>query len=379
MDERGYGELLDLIYESAIEPAQWSNVLTRMADAFGATGGALIQQHQESFDGAGLAVGIDPAAQESYFSYYAYRNPLMRQIPNLRERAKSWTPEIFNDEEAVPKAELMRSEFYNDFLRPCDIHSVLTIGLQLHDLDGTLINLVRPRRAEQFGAADLADLAKVHPHLIRAYQLTVKLAAIRQLAGDLVEAMDRSPYGLVLTDRDGRIRQMNHLAEQLTAGAAGLMVQGGRLRACRSDEARGLEALIGAAACADPALRSGGSMAVWSPTRHLPLSITVAPLRAHRLSIFDDSPSALVCITDLEAGVSLPEQRVIDLFGLTPAEAKVALALLEGGGPRDAAESLGISFYTARAHLVRIFEKTGTGRQSELVRLMMRMIGVDLA
>ncbi len=57
----------------------------------------------------------------------------------------------------------------------------------------------------------------------------------------------------------------------------------------------------------------------------------------------------------------------------------MALALLEGGGPRDVAQSLGISFYTVRAHLVRIYAKTATSRQSELVRVMMRVIGADFA
>ena len=84
----------------------------------------------------------------------------------------------------------------------------------------------------------------------------------------------------------------------------------------------------------------------------------------------------VVCITDLEAGVNLPEQRLRDLFGLSPAETRVALALFEGLDPRHAAERLGVSFYTVRGHLVRIFDKTGTHGQADLARLMMRTIGL---
>ena len=378
MDERTYGELLDLIYGSAVEPDGWSSTIGRLAESVGGTGGALIQQHQLSREGVGVVSGIDPAMIPPYFSYYAHRNPLLpSNEATVRTRMGSWVPEIFHDEATVPKAVLMRSEFYADFLRPMDFHSVLTIGLHTRGLNGVIINLLRPRRKEQFGSAELADLAMLHPHLIRAYLLTTRLSGLRQIAGDAAGAMERSPCGLVLTDAEGRVRHMNQPAERLCREPGGLSVLAGRLSAPRSADAQRLQGLIGAATVLDPSRRGGGSMALSTPARRLPLSISVAPIRSERSPLFDDGPSALVCITDLEAGVSLPEHRLVELLGLTPAEARVALALLEGGGLREVAASLGVSFYTVRAHLARIFEKTGAGRQAELVRLLMRMIGAD--
>src|SRR5262245_17474093 len=54
-------------------------------------------------------------------------------------------------------------------------------------------------------------------------------------------------------------------------------------------------------------------------------------------------------------------------FGLTPAEARLALQLVAGETLRAAAVKLGISYETARSHLKHIFNKTGTCRQAELV------------
>ena len=376
VSELGYGELLDLVYESAVDPETWPVMLDRLADSVGAASAALIDQNQQTRQGAGMVVRLDPAVVQPYFQHYAPLNPLL-DVKNLQARLKSWTPEIFTDEEQLPKATLLRSEYYNDFLRPLDIHSILSIGLHLRDLNGVLINLMRPARMEQFGHAETEVLHRIHPHLIRAYHLTVRLAGLRQLAGDLSEALERSPYGLAIVAGDARIRRMNGLAERLACGPNGLTVQGGRLAAVRSEDGRRLQALIAAAACSDATDRGGGSLAITGPGRRLPLALMVAPLPSRRSPIFDEGLSALVCITDLEAGVSLPEQRLLQLFGLTRAESKVALALLEGGGARQAAESLGISFNTVRVHLVHIYEKTGTGRQSELVRLMMRAVGAD--
>ena len=86
----------------------------------------------------------------------------------------------------------------------------------------------------------------------------------------------------------------------------------------------------------------------------------------------------LICITDLEAGVSLPEQTLSDLFGLTAAETRLALALLEGLAPREAAERFGVSPHTVKAQLVSIFEKTGANRQIDLVRLLARTVAYRL-
>lgn len=62
------------------------------------------------------------------------------------------------------------------------------------------------------------------------------------------------------------------------------------------------------------------------------------------------------------------------MFGLTAAEARVALALFEGLTPREAAVRLSISPHTVHVHLAHIFEKTATNRQAELIRLLMRTI-----
>jgi DNA-binding CsgD family transcriptional regulator len=58
-------------------------------------------------------------------------------------------------------------------------------------------------------------------------------------------------------------------------------------------------------------------------------------------------------------------------FGLTDAESGVAAEILKGDGRLAAARRLGISDTTAKTHLSNIFEKTGTRRQAELVRLIL--------
>jgi DNA-binding CsgD family transcriptional regulator len=61
-------------------------------------------------------------------------------------------------------------------------------------------------------------------------------------------------------------------------------------------------------------------------------------------------------------------------FGLTPAEARLALRLVAGETLRSAAVKLSISYETARTALKNIFRKTGTCRQAELVIVILTVL-----
>ena len=380
MTDRLDGGLLDLIYGAAVDPTLWSTALEAYADRLGGTSAWLSQLSIEDGSGGNLndpMARIDPLWPRRYAEHFADRNPL-HQVDDPTGYLRQWKPIVLTDEDWMPKAELIKSEFYNDFLKPQDVGSTVMIRLAARGADIAVLNINRSLRAERFSPADKRLAARFQPHMIRSFGLSQKLNATLRLTGELASVLDLSPYGLILLDSKGRVRHVNRTAESLMREPGGLTVSGGRLSARLPEAARRLGALIQAAASQDVGYCSGGSMALATSGRRLPLSLTVAPIRSRRLFSLNEGPSVLICVTDLEARVSLPEQRLRGLFGLTGAETRLALAIFEGATPREAAATLGISANTAKVHLNHVFEKTGVNRQSELVGLMMRAIGVHL-
>ena len=73
-----------------------------------------------------------------------------------------------------------------------------------------------------------------------------------------------------------------------------------------------------------------------------------------------------------KAALDLPSplQAVSDLYKLTPAEVRVLMAIVEIGGVPEVAPVLGISETTVKTHLQHLYEKTGTNRQADLVKLV---------
>ncbi|MEZ5355078.1 MAG: hypothetical protein R2762_20775 [Bryobacteraceae bacterium] len=86
-----------------------------------------------------------------------------------------------------------------------------------------------------------------------------------------------------------------------------------------------------------------------------------------------DSPAVAVFVTDPESSTDADAALLSRLYGLTPAESRLAGELLEGRDLRAAAEELGVSYHTARAQSKSIFGKTGTRGQTDLLRLLLKL------
>ena len=370
MDERSIGGILDLAYGAAADAALWPTLLVAVADLTGSDASALIWQDQRTRRGDGLAARLDPAALPAYFKSFAASHPSQRWRHSPRERVRHFIPHIVADDEAMTKAELMRTDFYNDFMRPFDLHSVLRLGLSAQGENAAFLMLARPARKDRFEgeAADLAQ--RLHPHLIRAFDLGQKLAAQRPRQDGAEAVLAASPHALFVLDAAGRILHANPAALGLMGARDVLNATGGCLTAATREDTQRLHRLVAAAAAADPAERRGGSMSLASPARRLPLPVTVAPVRAEASIAINQQPSVLVCVSDPEAGSRMSAERLREVFGLTPAEARVAALISEGLTLRDVADQLGVSFFTVRGQLAKIFEKTGANRQADLARLL---------
>ena len=368
LTEADYVDFLDRLYGAAVEHNDWERVIARFADLVGGAKAWLPELNLANGLGRGVIARIEPTAQERYFQYFASRNPF---VPI--GGAAPWPLNVRTDEDEFRKEEFTRTEYYNDFLAPQDIHSCLIVRLGRRGGVQSTLNVSRPRRKDQFARSELEVARRLQPHVIRAFNLGRRFADLGAFAAGLTEALDRSLHGVLLLDDAGRVVHANRLAERLLREPEGLGIVNGRLSASPNELGRRLECLIGQAAGRDGGIRTGGSIALPTPSRVLPLSLIVAPLRADRLTT-PAGPCVIVCVTDLEAGVSPPAQQLAAVFRLTPAEGRVALALFEGATPREAAAALGLSPHTVHVHLARIFEKTATNRQAELIQLMMRTV-----
>ena len=84
-----------------------------------------------------------------------------------------------------------------------------------------------------------------------------------------------------------------------------------------------------------------------------------------------EQKTALLKLYDQDLGLVVDERALTSLYGLTRSEAALTTKLIQGKSVEEAAAGLFISPRTARTHLKRIFMKTDTHRQPELVVRML--------
>jgi DNA-binding CsgD family transcriptional regulator len=179
----------------------------------------------------------------------------------------------------------------------------------------------------------------------------------------------------LLVDASGRVVRANAAAKAMLDDRGGIFLDKGRLAAAGCSDI--LLKLI--ASCAQTILALGGPGGELKISRELPrspLAVTVTPLRSKaRLAdvpwIGVGTPVAIVTVRDPDIDRRRQEAKLRHRFGLTIAESKMAVEILKGDGRAAAARRRGISNATAKAHLSSIFEKTGTHRQAELIRLLL--------
>ncbi len=185
--------------------------------------------------------------------------------------------------------------------------------------------------------------------------------------------LDALASSVYLTDCQGRIVYMNRAAERQVKTGNALHVVDNRLTPVDSLARVKLAEAI-AKAAVDEAERLSGGITVALPTAgNKGLVATVIPIESRGLNDLCDTAAAMAAIfvQDPVAAPPIPGDAFATLYGLTDSELRVLLAMVPGLSVKAAARILGISEKTAKTHLKRIYAKTDTCKQTELMRLLM--------
>jgi DNA-binding CsgD family transcriptional regulator/PAS domain-containing protein len=242
--------------------------------------------------------------------------------------------------------------------------------------DGPISTVMSVSRLHSKGSFDPTEVELftiLIPHLQRGLQLLrMHLAALGGPRTSSVEMLNRFPQAVLLADALARVIFVNQAAERVIGADGGLSVEHDGLRAETHGETRQLRQLIGDCARPRDELDGAGGRLRLSREHRTPLTVLVVPHLTGISWIDVLRPTAILFITDPEQTAEVCSEWLREDFGLTPAEAGFTREILKADGLQAAADRLGISLTTARTHLAHVFDKTGTRRQAELVRLILQ-------
>ncbi|MGY3450243.1 LuxR C-terminal-related transcriptional regulator [Bradyrhizobium sp. USDA 4353] len=362
------------IYQAAHEPKLWSQAVESLRTLFDGSKACLVRIGPERGPEDLIAPSNDPAFQERYIAEFA-------DEPNIIEHAvaRAEVGTAYSDLSFIGKETLRASRLWNDWMAPQDMYGGLTCKLAAAGASTWFFDVQRGRNQTPFDAADLELLGTIAPHLTRAVEMSRQIR-IAQLVST---SLSQLPFALMAVDAGLRILASNEAAEQiLSERDSGLSERRGVLVTPDLQSTARLQRLVASSCAVARGLPGVGGDLLIAPARQAgdagALAISVGP------ALGLDSPTialeACAILIARKVSQQLPAgfgEAIARFFELTPQEARVAAAIAAGQSLKQAAELIGIRVSTARTHLARIFDKTGTSQQSQLVALL-RSVQVTL-
>jgi DNA-binding CsgD family transcriptional regulator len=359
-------EIIHLAHHAAGEPGRWSEVIARLCDLLHARSAALVR-HDLVANGGEIchAVGIDQSFRASYRMRFAQQNVWFdtRHRPELDR--------VSTGAELVPNWELVRTNFYRNWLRPLRAFHCL-IGTTYRCAE-EIRCLIAWRSVDDpvFNADDKDRLAAILPHLRCAWELDAEFMAIRQKSEILADLIHGLSEAVLLVDGDGHIAFQNRAAELLLIQCDGLRLLHGVLTAASDEQTRKLRQFVAnAIACGTMGTSQLQSeLAISRPSGAPPLAVRIVPIRHPAIDgTGRHKQVAAVLIRSIE--VKETARNLYEFYQMTPAEARLTALIIGGYSLYGAAAHLSITKNTARTHMKRIYVKTETHRQVDLVRLL---------
>ena len=241
MHEQAFAAILDAIYDASALPEQWKCALQLLGNAFQCNVATIIDRNIRTLQGSAVATGIDAAGQAEYFSTWTAKNVFIESTPRWAAGV------IVTDQHLLPKSSLIASDYYNGFMKPRDMHSLLRLSLRVEGDVHQSISLLRPKQAGDFGEEDIAEARLLLPHLQRAASVSSYLNVSTAMLQTVNYLLEENCDAVILVDHFGAVLFANRAAREMADRKDGFILRHDRLEALGTSENREFQKLLAGA------------------------------------------------------------------------------------------------------------------------------------
>lgn len=350
-------ELIDFIYATLLGEASWQQFLDKLAAGI-PNGKAVMAMHGITSPEEGyvpLSAGFDAAAIETYNAHYAALN--LWQPPLIRHRVG--TGVIDND--LFPREELIKSEFYHDYLLPNEIQVAAAVKIgsdRRYSFSVATLSVQTDLQLKQ----NMADrLSRLGPHLKRAFDYYKKGQSNRamiELGASLFDAID---IGVIVIGDGAFIKTISAVGQAMLAKTSPVHISPlGRVRFRDTQLQAVLDGML-ARTYAGPK-----GVSLFSHETKL----TLIRIKKDHISLYFEGPTVMVLMEQLGRGAAFDPQLVSLVYGLTKAETRALSGIVAGKSVDQMAQEALLSRETIRVQMKSLYAKTGASSQAEILRLL---------
>jgi DNA-binding CsgD family transcriptional regulator len=364
--EQRFGQLVELIYDSVQDLSRIAPAMEMICREVGAIAGHYVHMDVESREVIASCVSNSDyqAGDLEYKEYYSQVDDRLGWLAT--GRVGEWRA----DHQRFDERFVRKSEIYNDFLFKYGGRHMVVGRIGERTTQSEAIAFLRPLGAEEYAETEYAFLRSLSPHLIRSATLRARMQTLERQQSASESVVAHLPYGTLWINAAGRIVSLNPQATTILAAGDGLSVRNDKLAVSEAADAERLQHALRLATKTEP--RQGQWFAIARRKQSTPLLVSVIPATIPAaLDPLCGGPFALLILQDMARQRVSRSAQLQVIYRLTPAETRLAEALLENDTIESYALKNDISRNTVRTHLASLFAKTGAKRQAELIRTLL--------
>ena len=358
---------VETIYDAGTDPEQWESALGAVSALIDARVGLMAIVRPPLF-AAEAAYGVDSSFNQHMMNLMDH---------NIWYHRHHLAPPgiAMAGEQLASNDEVKRTHLYSELLQPTDLLHLC--GVTILDRDGLFGATIwlRSERQGSFSRRELDVLDALAPHISKAGNIACRLQEVNLYTAGLEASLNRLAHGFLLLDGFGRVLFANSEAERLLAAGRLARGCGGRLSGgtgaaeqSLDDFIRRLIILKEASAVQIPGEAGQGLKLIGAPL----------PMRRRDFTCLAAVAESMIFVFDEAADPPSPIRLIAEIYGLTPAESRLAEALMAGQTLADYGDLSQLTRNTLKTQLRSLFEKTDTKRQSDLIRSLARFYSLRL-
>jgi DNA-binding CsgD family transcriptional regulator/PAS domain-containing protein len=352
------------IYDAAIDPMLWQKALASACLFVRGCSAALFWHDSATQRSQALYLfNEDPHFTNLYFEKYLTMNPMFPAASFVD------TGTIVSIDDVLPYEEFIETRFYKEWVAPQGVIDALAVNLEKSVTRTSVLN-VRTNVMSDDGMRNRMSL--LVPHFQRAVAIGRLFDQNETVDGALTQTLNHVEAGVLLVGADGSITFANASAKAMLSEAALIRAENNALRAALPEADRTLRGIFAAAERGDASVGVRGVAVPLTANSHDRWFAHALPLTSgnRQKAATAHAAVAAVFIRQTTPDARAPLEAIAKNHKLTASEVRVLHALLKVNSVKGMAETLGLSQATVKTHLHNLFRKTGTRRQSELVKFV---------
>jgi DNA-binding CsgD family transcriptional regulator len=362
MKEEDFDRLVGLIYDSALDPGLWQETMRNLANQMEADTFHLLGWNSQE---QAVTLGVVDASWNNgvdlYNHHYGSINPCRELATQAGHGVVIAGHHLFDDKF------ISKSEFYQDLWLKHGLRYVMGGCLVRTDTTDVVLGLMRGPERGHYTPEQEAVMVRLMPHFNRSLRLMEHTQATTR-SGELAAAgQNAASLAVIAVNKLGQLLYCNRNGEALLKAAETVRIRHGVLTCANESEEKGWNDILALIVKTGRPANLLLNNSVKPDERY---SVTLTPLPKRDAFALAGEPDGVLClIVPLDHRRMATAGQLMQLFGLTAAEARLARALAAGDTLEFYAAESDLKLPTVKSQLRSVFEKTGADRQAALVRL----------